>query len=48
MGPTVIDKGQPIEPIGSRLRDHTRAFDFSVLARFNSRRAPPREGTFTC
>jgi hypothetical protein len=31
MGPTVIDKGQPIEPIGSRLRDHARTFD-SVFA----------------
>jgi hypothetical protein len=30
MGPTVIDKGQPIEPIGSRLRDHTRTFDSGV------------------
>ena len=44
MGPTVIDKGQPIEPIGSRLRDHTRTFDFGVRARSNSRRTLPGEG----
>ena len=44
MGPTVIDKGQPIEPIGSRLRDHTRTFDSGVRARSNSRRTLPGEG----
>ena len=43
MGPTVIDKGQPIEPIGSRLRDHTRTSDSGVRARSNSRRTPPLE-----
>ena len=32
---TVIDKSQPIESIGSRLRDHTRTFDSSVRARPN-------------
>ena len=30
MGPTVIDKSQPIELVGSRLRDHTRTFDSGV------------------
>ena len=44
MGPTVIDKGQPIEPIGSRLRDHTRTFDSGVRARTNFRRTLPGEG----
>ena len=33
MGPTVIDKGQPIESIGSRLHDHTCTFDSGVRAR---------------
>jgi hypothetical protein len=41
MGPTVIDKGQLIEPIGSRLRDHTRTFDSGVRARTSSRRILP-------
>ena len=45
MGPTVIDKGQPIEPIGSRLRDHTRTSDSGVRARSNSRRTLPGKGT---
>ena len=44
MGPIVIDKGQPIKPIGSRLRDHTRTFDSGVRARTNSRRTVPGEG----
>jgi len=44
MGPTVIDKGQPIELIGSRLRDHTRTFDSGVRARTNPRRTLPGEG----
>ena len=38
MGPTVIDKGQLIESIGSGFRDHTRTFDSGVRARTNSRR----------
>ena len=29
MGPTVIDKNQPIESIGSKLRGHARTFDRS-------------------
>ena len=36
--PTVINKGQPIEPMGSSLRDHTRIFNSSVRTRYNSRR----------
>jgi len=44
MGPMVIDKSQPIESIGLRLRDHTRTFDSGVRARSNYRRTPPREG----
>jgi hypothetical protein len=35
--PTVIDKSCPTESIGSRLRDHTRTFDYGVRARS----APP-------
>jgi hypothetical protein len=35
MGPTVIDKSQPIESIESRLLDHTRTFDSGVRARSN-------------
>jgi hypothetical protein len=42
MGPTVIDKSQPIESIGSRLRDHTRTFDSGVRARSNYRRGRDR------
>ena len=42
MGPTVIDKGQPIELIGSRLRDHTRTFDCGVRAWQN-----PTRGRYT-
>ena len=38
MGPTVMDKGQPIEPIGSRLRDS------GVRTRTNSCRTLPGEG----
>jgi hypothetical protein len=41
MGPTIIDEGQPIEPIGLRL---TRAFDSGVRARTNFRRTLPGEG----
>ena len=44
MCPTVIDKSQPIESMGSRLRDHTRIFDSDVRARSNSRRTLPGEG----
>ena len=44
MGPTAIDKSQPVESIGSRLRDHTRTFDSSVLARSNYRRTLLGEG----
>jgi len=44
MGPTVIDKAQPIEPIGSRLRDYTRTFDSGVRIRTKSRRTLPGEG----
>lgn len=44
MGPTVIDKIQPIESVGSRLPDHRRTFDSSVRARSNSRRTLPLEG----
>ena len=33
MCPTVIDKSQPIESIGPRLRDYTRTFDSGVRAR---------------
>jgi len=44
MCPTVIDKSQPIESMGSRLRDHTRVFDSDVRARSNSRRTLPGEG----
>ena len=44
MCPMVINKSQPIESIGSRLRDHTRTFDSGVRARSNSRRTPPLEG----
>ena len=44
MCPTVIDKSQPIESMGSRLRDHTRIFDSGVRARSNSRRTLPGEG----
>ena len=46
-GPTVIDKSQPIESIGSRLRDHTRTFDSGVPARSNYRRTLPAEGIIT-
>ena len=41
MGPTFIDKSQPIEAIGLRLRDHTRT---GVRAWTNSRRTLPWEG----
>jgi hypothetical protein len=44
MCPTVIDKSQPIESMGSRLCDHTRIFDSDVRARCNSRRTLPGEG----
>jgi hypothetical protein len=44
MGPTVIDKGRPIESMISSLRDHTRTFDSGVRARSNSRRTLPAEG----
>ena len=44
MCPTVIDKSQPIELMGSRLRDHTRIFDSDVRARSNSRRTLPGKG----
>jgi len=44
MGPTVIGKSQPIESIGSRLRDRTRTFDSGVRARSNFRGALPAEG----
>ena len=44
MGPTVINKDQPIELIGSRLRDHTRTFDCGARARSNSRKTLPGEG----
>jgi hypothetical protein len=37
MGPTIIDKGQPIEPIGSRLRDQTRTFDSGVRAPYQEK-----------
>jgi hypothetical protein len=43
-GPTVIDKSQPIESIGSRPHDHTRTFDSGVRARSNYRRTLPAEG----
>jgi len=39
--PTVIDKSQPIESMGSRLRDHTCIFNSGVRARSNSRRTLP-------
>ena len=42
--PTVIDKGWPIESIGSRLRGYTRTFYSGVRARSASRRTPPAEG----
>ena len=42
--PTVIDKSQPIESIGSRLRDHMRTFDSGARARSNYRRTLPRDG----
>ena len=44
MGLTVIDKSQPIESIGLRLRDHTRTFDSGVRARFNFCRTLPLVG----
>ena len=42
--PTVIDKSQPIESIGSRLQDHTRTFHSGVRAQSNSCRTSPAEG----
>lgn len=42
--PTVIDKSCPTELIGSRLRDHTRTFDYGVRARSASRRTLRAEG----
>ena len=42
--PTVIGKSCPTESIGSRLRDHTRTFDYGVRARSASRRTLPAEG----
>jgi len=48
MCPTVIDKSQPIESMGSRLRGHTRIFDSGVRARSNSRRTLPGEGIILC
>jgi len=42
--PTVVDKGWPIESIGSRLCDHARTFDSGVRARSNFRRTSPGEG----
>ena len=44
MGPTVIDKSQPIESIGSRLYDHARTFHSGVCARFQLSRTLPAEG----
>ena len=44
IGPTIINEGQPIEPIRSKLRDQTRAFDSGVRARTNFRRTLPGEG----
>ena len=45
--PTVIDKSQPIESIGSRLHGHTRIFNSSVRARSNYRKTLPAEGIQT-
>jgi hypothetical protein len=42
--PTVIDKSQPTESIGSRLCDHTRTSDSGVRARCNSCRTLPLVG----
>ena len=44
IGPTVINKVQPIESMGSRLPNHTRTFDSGVRTRSNSRRTLPLEG----
>ena len=44
MGPILIDKGWPIESIGSRLRDHTRTFHSGVPARTTSSRTPTLQG----
>ena len=40
--PTVVDKGWPIESIGTR-----RTFDSGVRARYNSRKTSPGEGIRT-
>ena len=42
--PTVINKSQPIESIGSRPCDHSYTFDSGVRAQFNFCRTSPLQG----